>query len=91
MPLALACVIADTNTDIKNSRAETRAEISPEKSGTQIAPGLRTANALAIAGGALAAAMLERLIEKNILTVADAKGILDNADSPLAPLITLTD
>jgi hypothetical protein len=46
---------------------------------------MRTANAVAIAGGALVAILLEKLIERGALTPADAQSICAEAQKSLLP------
>jgi hypothetical protein len=49
---------------------------------------LRTADHIAIAGGAVAAALVNRLVAKGILTTAEAVEISDAAADSLAPFAT---
>ncbi len=46
---------------------------------------MRTANAVAIAGGAIAASLLDMLIEREVITDADAAAICDAAQKSLLP------
>jgi len=46
---------------------------------------MRTANAVAIAGGTVAAALLDVLIEKGILTEGDAMAVCLTAQTELVP------
>jgi hypothetical protein len=52
---------------------------------------LRTADHIAIAGGAVAAALLDALVTKKVLTVAEAKAVMDDAHTRLRPFMTTAD
>ncbi len=49
------------------------------------------ANAVAIAGGAIAIALIDRLIAKKLLTADEARVILTNAQTRLQPFLDVPD
>jgi hypothetical protein len=52
---------------------------------------LRTAEHIAIAGGTVAAALLDALVRKNILTTAEARAVMDDAQVRLQPFMRQAD
>jgi hypothetical protein len=48
---------------------------------------MRSANAVAIAGAAISAALFDALVEKNILTTSEALSILEAAQNKITPYL----